>query len=191
MGKILQLEDRCRLFFFILYHESDSYDYTETKRVLKAFKNYAYITHDKDENDKGELKKVHDHWLIRLDNAMTLKSFIKKTGIPHEHIQRVVSERSCVRYLTHIDEEDKYIYDFNDIHCSSNYSRYIKKCYEDIETEEQIITNIFNKIDEFVSITSDIKEILRLLIIYINSNAYDTIYKRYRYEINDYLKLVC
>ena len=34
MGKILQLEDRCRLFFFILYHESDSYDYTETKRIL-------------------------------------------------------------------------------------------------------------------------------------------------------------
>lgn len=188
MSKLLNLEDRCRLFFFIVYHESELYDYVETKRLLKSFKNWAYITHDQDLNDKGELKKVHDHWLVRLDNAMTLRSFIKKTGIPQEHIQRVVSERSCARYLTHIDEEDKYIYSFEDIKASSNYQRYIKKCYEDVETEEEIILKLFNYIEHLVSITSDYKEMLRLFIIYVNSNAYDTIFKRYRYELKEYMK---
>lgn len=182
MSRKIQEDKRYRLFFIELYHDTEDYNYKEIKRILKSFKNYAYITHDKEECKK------HDHWVIKLDNAMTGRAFTKKTGIPLKFCQEIINERSCCRYLIHKDDEDKYQYDINKVKTSINYQRFFKKCFEDIETEEQQLQNIFNMCDSLKDLNYNIRTMA--LVKYVNSNCYDTLYKRYRYEIQNYLKMI-
>ena len=182
------MKDRYRLFFIELYKETKSYDYKEVLRNLKGYKKWAYITHDKDRKENGELKKEHTHFVLHLDNASTKEALSKKTGIPINFIENVRNERSVVRYLIHIDDDDKYQYSKNEIKCSRNYERYVSKCFDDLETEEQILSNIFAFLDSAMVDNKNYSSILFLLIQYVNSNCYDTIYKRYRYEFQEYLK---
>lgn len=187
MGKKITEDGRYRLFFLELYHDTESYDYDSVKRILKSMGKYAYITHDKDLSEDGTLKKIHDHWIIKLDNAMTGRAFQKKTGVPLQFCQEIQNERSCCRYLIHTDDEDKYQYKKEDVHCSSNYQRQFLKCFTELETEEQQLSNIYNFISKISLNEKNKHNALFYLIEYVNSNCYDTIYKRYRFEIKDYL----
>lgn len=187
MGRKITENGRYRLFFLVLYHDSESYDYKETCRYLKSLGNYAYITHDKDLDDDGNLKKIHDHWIIKLDNAMSGSAFHKKTGIPLNLCQEIQNERSCCRYLIHFDDPERYQYDINEVHCSTHYSRFFNKCFNDVESEEQQISNIYNFLSDISTKASNSHEALYLLVQYVNSQCYDTVYKRYRTEFKDYL----
>ena len=53
-----------RKFQGILYPDSESYRCDDVLNVLKStFPEFAYILHDKDVDENGELKKPHIHWL--------------------------------------------------------------------------------------------------------------------------------
>lgn len=182
------MKDRFRLFQIILYDDSDSYDIHEVFRNLKSYKKWAYIKHDKDLNSDDVSKKLHIHFLLHLENAMTIKALSNKIGVPINYIQNVRNERSCVRYLIHKDDEDKFQYNLSEIKCSGSYERYVNKCFDDLETDEEIIQKIFSFVDSLLVDSRDYSNILFLLIQFINKNCYDTIYKRYRYEINDFIK---
>ena len=182
------METRFRLFSIILYKDSESYDFNECIKCIKGYKFYAYCKHDMDLTSEGLEKKTHYHIVLKLDNASTIKALSKKIGVPENYIQNIRNERSYIRYLIHFDDEDKYQYEFEDIISSRSYQRYIKKCFEDKETEEQIISNI----NDFINHLSGVpySQALFTLIAYVNDNAYDTIYKRYRQEFTTILKMV-
>lgn len=182
------MEDRFRLFSLVLYKESESYDFNEVMFNVKSYKFYAYIRHDEDINDEGRKKKCHFHVILKLDNACTINALSKKLGIPINFIQHIRNERAMIRYLIHFDDEDKYQYNFEEIKCSRNYQRFIKKCFEDKETEEQIISNINIFINNLNGLSYS--QALFTLIAFVNDNAYDTIYKRYRNEFTTILKMV-
>lgn len=182
------MEDRYRLFSIVLYEESESYDFKDVLFNIKSYKFYAYIRHNKDIFDDGTDKKVHYHFLIKLDNACTLQALSKKLGVPKNYIIHVRNERAMIRYLIHFDDEDKFQYSFDEIHCSRSYQRYIKKCFEDKETEEQIINNINIFINNLKGL--DYSQAVFTLVAYVNDNCYDTIYKRYRQEFTTILKMV-
>lgn len=182
------MKDRYRLFSLVLYKDTDSYDFLEVIKNIKGYHYYAYIKHNNDKDDNGILKKEHYHCILKLDNASTISALSKKIGIPENYIQNVRNERSMIRYLIHFDDEDKYQYNIADINCSRNYQRFIYKCFDDKESEEEILNNII------YYITNELKEVpitqsLSKLLIYINNNCYETIYKRYRYELNELLHL--
>lgn len=176
------MKDRFRLFSIILYEESDSYDIKNILFNIKSNKYYAYILHNKDKDNKGQFKKPHYHIIIRLDNATTIDALSRKLGVPSNYIQNIKNERSYIRYLIHFDDAEKYQYQLEDICCSRYYQRKIMKSFEDIETEEDIIIKIYNKIDELNDLKIDKRESIFHLIQYVNVNCYDTIYKRYRQE---------
>ena len=142
------MNNRFRLFSIILYEESDSYDIKQVLFNIKSNKYYAFILHNKDENAKGEIKKPHYHIIIRVDNACTIDALSKKLGVPSNYIQNIKNERAYIRYLIHFDDADKYQYDLNEICCSRYYQRKVMKAFEDADTEEDIITKTYNKIDE-------------------------------------------
>lgn len=89
-------------------------------RQLKA---HAYITHDKDKNENGELKQVHMHLLLALVNNTTcdavrnwFKGFTDEKGQPINTLAQPMHDISgSFEYLTHNTEqakaEGKYIYD--------------------------------------------------------------------------------
>lgn len=183
------MKDRYRLFSIILYEESEDYD---TKNVLfniKSNKYYAYILHNKDVDNKGEFKKAHYHIIIKLDNASTIEALAKKIGIKKNYIQHIKNERAYIRYLIHFDDADKHQYELEEIKFSRLYQRKVCKCFEDAETEEQILCNINNFIADLKGKGVSSNDALFLLIQYVNSNCYDTIYKRYRYEFQKMLVL--
>ena len=182
------MKERYRLFSIILYKESESYDFSEVIKNIKGYKFYAYCKHDLDITSEGLPKKIHYHIVLKLDNASTITALSKKIGVPENYIQNIKNERSYIRYLIHFDDEDKAQYNFEDIHSSRCYQRFIKKCFEDKETEEQIISNINNFINSLKGISYS--QALFTLIAYVNDNAYDTIYKRYRNEFTTILKMV-
>ena len=176
-------EKRYRHFMLILYKDSDSYNFDDVLFDLKgSFKNYAYIEH-KPETDE---KKYHIHFILSLDNTRTIESLSNRLGIPFNHIQSIKSLRASCRYLIHIDNENKIKYELSDVIVSQAFSRKFYGAFDDLKTEEDMIDDIYLFIDNLSDV--EYKEAIKSLIKFVNSQAYDTIYKRYRYEFQDYLK---
>lgn len=173
---------RYRNFMFLFYDDTKSYKFDDLIFNLHSFKYYAYIKHEPEQEEK----KAHYHGFINLDTATTELALSKRLGIPPQHIQYVKNVRAGCRYLTHIDYEDKIQYSLDDVKVSGLFKRKFLKNFEDIKTEEEIINDIYAWVDNFHYANYFIK--MKHFIKFININCYDTIYRRYRYELNEYLR---
>lgn len=177
-------EKRYRNFMILLYEDTASYVFNDVLFDLKgSFKNYAYIKHLPEENEKKE----HYHFILALDNPRTITSLSKRVGVPENFIQPVKSLRASCRYLTHQDNDDKTKYYLTDVKVSNSFSRKFFASFDDLQTEEDVIDDIYNYID-VISYTNKFSECIKMLIKFVNQNAYDTIYKRYRVEFTEYLR---
>lgn len=84
-------EKRYRNFMILLYEDTASYVFNDVLFDLKgSFKNYAYIKHLPEENEKKE----HYHFILALDNPRTITSLSKRVGVPENFIQPVKSLRA-------------------------------------------------------------------------------------------------
>lgn len=174
--------DRYRHFVAIVYEDSDIYNFDDVMFNLRGFKYYAYIKHKPENNESKE----HYHLFISLDSATTINNVARRLGIPANYIQFVKSVRSSIRYLTHVDYPEKIQYSPDDVQVSGLLQRKFRKQFEDIKTETEIIEDIYKWIDNFQY--EDYHQKLKYLLVYVNLNCYDTIFKRYRNEFIDYLK---
>lgn len=181
----LPKNDRYRSFLLLLYPDSLSYNIEDIFFELNGFKNYAYILHQPESDEK----KPHYHVYIKLDSACTISAVSKRLSVPINHIQHVRSERASLRYLTHVDYPEKIQYDFKEVKYSIGIERSLLKSYSDIESESDIINSIYKFIDSLKASFSYSDAIIEL-IKFVNINYYDSIYKRYRIEFSDYMKLV-
>lgn len=177
-----KIPKKYRCFTLVVYDESIHYKLDDILFALKGFKYWAYIKHEPEEEEK----QTHYHILIKLENATTVESISKKTGVPFHKIQYVRNVRAMARYLIHFDDPEKIQYNISDIKISKLFERKFLKNFEDLKTEEEMINDIYFFIDN--SHFDSYQEKLRYLIQFVNINCYDTIYKRYRYEFLDYLK---
>lgn len=178
----LPKNDRYRSFLILLYEDTTSYNINDIFFEINGFKKYAYIKHEPETDEK----KSHYHLYISLDSACTISAVSKRLGVPSQFIQHVRSERASLRYLTHVDYPDKIQYNLTDIKYSTNIERSLLKSYSDIESEIDIINNIYNFI---LSLKDDFSynQALIELIKFVNTNYYDTIYKRYRNEFREFM----
>lgn len=174
-----------RHWLILLYEDTMSYNFNEVLQVVKSQKNYAYIKHFPESNEKKE----HYHVILSFENARSKKSLSNKLGVPENYIDEIKSFRTICRYLIHKDDDDKFQYSLDQVKISKCFERQYKKQFDDLESEEDIINNIYIFISSLSSLSYT--EALRVLIQYINSHVYDTIYKRYRFEFQDYLKTTC
>lgn len=72
--------------------------------------------HDKDVNPDGEIKKPHWHILLSADGPITdkaVKKILEPLNCPEP--RKVGSSRGLVRYMTHMDNPEKYQYALDDI----------------------------------------------------------------------------
>lgn len=171
-----------RCFTFVAYEESTNYDFNNILANLKTYKNWAYIKHYPESSEKVE----HYHFIIKLDNATTIDGVSKKIGIPCNYIQYVRNERAMCRYLIHFDDPQKIPYNFDDIIVSRLWSRKFKKHFEDLKSEEEIIYDIYNWINNNHYDNYHTK--LMFLVMWVNMSSYDSVYKRYRFEFLEYMK---
>lgn len=176
-------EKRYRHFMLLLYEDTTSYNYNEIIFDLKgSFKDYAYIKHNPEDNEKKE----HIHFILSIENARTLSSISNRVGVPSNYIEPIKSLRASCRYLIHQDNEDKIKYNLTDVFVSNSFSRKFFGAFDDLKTEQDIIDDIYNYIDCINCHGFHLA--IRNLIMFVNNNGYDTIYKRYRFEFQDYLK---
>lgn len=95
----------------VLYPDSESYCCDDVLNILKStFPEFAYILHDKDVDENGELKKPHIHWVGRLKAARYLAALADDLGIAENMIERCRSFDAFIRYLIHADDPDKFHY---------------------------------------------------------------------------------
>lgn len=180
-------EKRYRNFIILLYEDSTSYNFEEVLFDLKgSFKNYAYIKHKPETSEKKE----HYHFILSLDNARTISSLAKRVGVAPNYFQPIKSLRASCRYLTHIDTEDKNKYNLSDVVVSNSFMRKFYGAYDDLKTEGDVIDDIYNYVEYITSTTGNVQEAIKELIMFVNKNNYDTIYKRYRVEFLEYLKSI-
>lgn len=180
-------EKRYRNFIILLYEDSTSYNFEEVLFDLKgSFKNYAYIKHKPETSEKKE----HYHFILSLDNARTISSLAKRVGVAPNYFQPIKSLRASCRYLTHIDTEEKNKYNLSDVVVSNSFMRKFYGAYDDLKTEGDVIDDIYNYVEYITSTTGNVQEAIKELIMFVNKNNYDTIYKRYRVEFLEYLKSI-
>lgn len=187
VGELLEeiSSKKYRHWIILLYDDTTSYNFKEVLRIIKSQKKWAYIKHQPEEEEK----KPHYHCILSFDNATKRETLAKKLGIPIKFVREIKSFRTICRYLIHKDDEDKFQYSIEQVKISKNFEKEYKKQFDDLETEEEILNNI----NAFISNISNMSyiEALKALITYVNYNCYDRIYKRYRFEFLEFLKMSC
>lgn len=108
-------DKKFRSFAGTLYPDSESYDCEQLLSIIRSkFIDWAYILHDKDTDDNGELKKPHIHWVGRA-TPRTLSVVSNFLGLPENDIEVVKSFDNMVMYLIHLNDIDKFQYSPDDV----------------------------------------------------------------------------
>lgn len=80
------------------------------------------ITHDKDIDDNGELVEAHTHLLIDYETPRKISTVSNLLGVAENFIEVVKNKKGFLRYLTHMDEVDKYKYSSSEVITNSDIS---------------------------------------------------------------------
>lgn len=108
-------DKKFRAFAGTLYPDSESYDCeTLLSTIRSKFIDWAYILHDKDVDEKGELKKSHIHWVGRA-TPRCLSVVSNFLGLPENDIEVVKNFDNMVMYLIHLNDIDKFQYSPDDV----------------------------------------------------------------------------
>lgn len=139
-----------REFAFVLYPESVTENWKEI--LISLQQPIFYILHDKDKNADGTLKKAHYHVMIMYDNprrSTTVAKIALKCG-GSGYLEDLVSKRGYVRYLTHLDNPEKYQYSTDDVFClcGADYNFEIKSKSEIRNDKLKQITEIMDFCDD-------------------------------------------
>lgn len=174
------IDKRYRHFMFLLYPEDENYD--EILADIKGnFKNWAYITHEPEEEEK----KRHTHLILSLDNTRTIESICKRLEVPTRLCQRVRGLRGACRYLIHADDEDKIQYSMSDVCVSKSFYSTFFNSFDDLESDDDILSNIYTFIDDHKSLNPIDIEVM--LTKFVTSASYNRIFKRYYNTIVKYI----
>ena len=116
------------------------------EEVLKekdCIKDYAYIIHDKDVNEKGELKEPHIHLALRFKNAYDTKHIASWFGITENYVSKVKGKWvDMLKYLTHQNAPDKYQYSDSEVVSNFDFTETIKKSSKSKDERKEEIVNL-------------------------------------------------
>ena len=122
--QLQKVEDKKRAFSML----------QEKAQELFGLGRYAYILHDKDVLETGELKGPHIHVVLCAEKAKSSQSWIKHFSSLLDlepeavSVEMQGSERKCIRYLLHLDDGAKHQYDRSEV--VTNMDSVCKKAWE-------------------------------------------------------------
>lgn len=140
-------------FIIVIYEDDENFKLQYANLTI----NYSsiYIKHDKDvDEETGELKKPHYHFVIKLKNAKTISALAKETLVPENLIEPIKkSFDGSLRYLIHFGRDDKYQYDVSEVKSFDDklLARF-NKCVNVELSEEDKVQSIEDFINSFTSI---------------------------------------
>jgi hypothetical protein len=80
------------------------------------------INHDKDFNEQGEIAETHTHIYLEYTNPRKITTVANLLEVETNFIEVIRNKKGYLRYLTHMDEQDKYIYDASEVYTNHNQS---------------------------------------------------------------------
>ncbi len=178
------MDKRYRHFMFLLYPEDDNYEEI-LKDIKGSFKNWAYITH----KPEAEEKKEHTHVILSLDNTRTIESICKRLEVPTRLCQRVRGLRGACRYLVHKDDEDKIQYELTDVVVSKSFSSKFFGAFDDLLSDNDMLSNIYQFVDDHKECSPIDVEVM--LTQFVCSANYASVFKRYYSTIVKYINHKC
>lgn len=105
---------RSRKFCILLYPNEDI-SHKNALDYLKLNYDIAYINHNNDYNEVGEIKKEHTHVVISLDNAKWNTALSDEISLPLNYIQKCRSFENALEYLIHYHDNTKHQYNLNEV----------------------------------------------------------------------------
>lgn len=113
--KLMKAEKiRSRKFCMLLYPLEDE-THAKALEFIKLNYDYALIEHNKDTNEKGELKKSHTHIVISFSNAKWNTALAEELNIPVNYIEKCRSFDNALEYLIHYNDDTKHQYSIDDV----------------------------------------------------------------------------
>lgn len=158
------MNNKARHWTFLVYPDSINVDWID--QLIETGLPFAISPlHDKDINADGSIKKPHYHVVITFDGPTTFNNVKCLTESINATIpKRVMSLRGMYRYLSHLDNPDKFQYNVKDIQEYNNFH---------IDMTESEITIAKAKIVDYL-IDSNIKQYAELVNYYLSIGDYDS-----------------
>lgn len=142
------MKDKRFYNFILVIYEDDELFQQQFANLQINYKS-IYIRHDKDiDEETGETKKPHYHFIIKLKNAKTISAISKETYVAEHMIEPVKkSFDGSLRYLIHFNNDNKYQYDLSEVRCLDDklMARFIKAVNVELSEEEKV-----ERIEEFI-----------------------------------------
>lgn len=99
----------------ILYPQEDISHKNALDYIISNYSKYAYIKHDKDLLDNGELKKEHYHVLVQFSNYRWRNAVAEELQITPNYLEKVRNLENSLKYLIHFNNADKFQYDVESV----------------------------------------------------------------------------
>jgi len=80
------------------------------------------INHNKDTNEQGQIIETHTHIMLAYPNPRKISTIANLLECPDNFIELVKSKPAMLRYLTHMDDPDKFRYDGEEVFTNSSIS---------------------------------------------------------------------
>lgn len=113
-------------------------DETTIKNALnkKCIKQFAYIKHDKDADENGNLKAPHWHIMIQFYDSQDSKYIAKWFEIEEQYVGKSTSGRfnSMLCYLTHANAPGKHQYASSEVTANFDFVKFM----EQLNTQQQL-----------------------------------------------------
>ena len=139
---------------------------------LRPYK-WAYICHNRDIDENGEVKKAHWHLLLSFETKKSLSLIAKMLNVEENLIEVVNNYKSLERYLIHLDNPDKEQYKPSEV--VSNYD-YEVQVYS---TTESILKYLIDECQNYENVAEFNIMVMKLGIDYMK------VYKQYYSMIKD------
>lgn len=113
-------------------------DIENIKKHIDEFNFYAYIMHDQDVG-----KGLHIHFVGQVNGSRSIKSICEMLQCDFQDVQIAKQPRSCIRYLIHQDDKDKFQYKYDEIRTNNkdrleyyfvNFTNTISDIYTDFKS---------------------------------------------------------
>lgn len=137
---------RSRRFCLLLYTSEDDTHIKALEYIKNNYENYAFIVHDKDLNNNGELKKSHTHIVLEFNNARWSSSLAEELGITPNYLQNCKNFEKALDYLIHFNDDTKYQYDISEVKGNLK-KQLIKQMNSFNKDENEIVKEIIEMIN--------------------------------------------
>lgn len=137
---------------FVCYPESLPNNIENIIKLNSNIRKYAYILHDKDLDDNGDLKKPHYHVVLEYEKSTQKEYIAKNFGISSELINPCKNKIGYIIYMSHINECNKVKYDINEIISNYDITQIYSMYFNGLEDEDARVRKVIQKSQEIGSL---------------------------------------